>query len=122
MFRACDEIVVGVCSGISAEDQAKLFEPYSFVTSGWVEKSGVSGLGLSMAKRYVEKVGGNIGVKSSLGKGSTLLFHAMTTINLRFRNQTLGHSHNMLLKLLEFTTFLSLKSLFQDDRRVWNYN
>ncbi len=67
-------LLLVVCSGISAEDQAKLFEPYSFVTSGWVEKSGVSGLGLSMAKRYVEKVGGNIGVKSSLGKGSTFFF------------------------------------------------
>ncbi|CAM6070523.1 unnamed protein product [Sphagnum tenellum] len=42
--------------GISAEDQVKLFEPYSFVTSGWVQKAGVSGLGLSIAKRYVEGV------------------------------------------------------------------
>ncbi|CAK9860138.1 unnamed protein product [Sphagnum jensenii] len=60
--------------GISAEDQAKLFEPYSFVTSGWVQKGGVSGLGLSMAKRYVERVGGSIGVKSSIGEGSTFFF------------------------------------------------
>jgi signal transduction histidine kinase len=56
---------------ISAEDQVKLFEPYSFVTSGWVQKAGVSGLGLSMAKRYVEGVGGTIGVESTEGEGST---------------------------------------------------
>jgi CheY-like chemotaxis protein len=44
------------------------------VTSGWVQKGGVSGLGLSMAKRYVERVGGSIGVKSSIGEGSTFFF------------------------------------------------
>jgi hypothetical protein len=44
------------------------------VTSGWVQKGGVSGLGLSMAKRYVEQVGGNIGVESTVGKGSMFFF------------------------------------------------
>jgi hypothetical protein len=44
------------------------------VTSGWVQKGGVSGLGLSMAKHYVERVGGNIGVESSVGEGSTFFF------------------------------------------------
>lgn len=60
--------------GISAQDQAKLFEPYSFVTSGWVLKAGVSGLGLSMAKRFVERAGGNIGVESEEGSGSNFFF------------------------------------------------
>jgi len=62
------------CAGISAEDQAKLFEPYSFVTSGWVLKAGVSGLGLSMAKRFVERAGGSIGVESEEGSGSNFFF------------------------------------------------
>lgn len=61
-------------TGISAQDQAKLFEPYSFVTSGWVLKAGVSGLGLSMAKRFVERAGGSIGVESEEGSGSTFFF------------------------------------------------
>lgn len=63
-----------MCAGISAQDQAKLFEPYSFVTSGWVLKAGVSGLGLSMAKRFVERAGGSIGVESEEGSGSTFFF------------------------------------------------
>lgn len=61
-------------AGISTQDQAKLFEPYSFVTSGWVQKAGVSGLGLSMAKRFVERAGGSIGVESEEGSGSTFFF------------------------------------------------
>ncbi|KAL2652372.1 hypothetical protein R1flu_020500 [Riccia fluitans] len=60
--------------GISAQDQLKLFEPYSFVSSGWVQKAGISGLGLSMARRFVEQVGGRIGVESEEGKGSTFHF------------------------------------------------
>ncbi|BBN00501.1 protein MpHK-like [Marchantia polymorpha subsp. ruderalis] len=60
--------------GISEQDQLKLFEPYSFVSSGWVQKAGISGLGLSMARRFVEQVGGRIGVESEEGKGSTFHF------------------------------------------------
>lgn len=60
--------------GISVQDQAKLFEPYSFVSSGWVQKAGVSGLGLSMAKRFAEQSGGYIGVESKEGEGSKFYF------------------------------------------------
>lgn len=69
-----NNFIVHPVAGISASDQAKLFEPYSFVTSGWVQKAGVSGLGLSMAKRFVERCGGSIGVDSVEGTGSTFFF------------------------------------------------
>lgn len=61
-------------NGISSQDQEKLFEPYSFVSSGWVQMAGVSGLGLSIAKRFAERAGGYIGVKSKEGEGSTFYF------------------------------------------------
>eukprot|EP00850_Spirogloea_muscicola_P008753 SM000047S16892 [mRNA] locus=s47:503770:507145:- [translate_table: standard] len=60
--------------GIGPADQARLFEPYTLVGSGWVQKAGVSGLGLSMAKKFVEAAGGAIGVTSELGAGSTFYF------------------------------------------------
>ena len=44
------------------------------MTSGWVLKAGVSGLGLSMAKKFVERAGGSIGVESEEGNGSTFFF------------------------------------------------
>lgn len=57
-------------TGIPSQDQSKWFEPYS-LTTGQEPNHAYSGLGLSMAKRFVERVGGFIGVKSINGKDST---------------------------------------------------
>jgi len=57
-------------TGISSQEQSKWFEPYSLAT-GQDPNYGPSSLGLSMAKRFAERVGGFIGVKSINGKDST---------------------------------------------------
>jgi signal transduction histidine kinase/Tfp pilus assembly protein PilF len=56
--------------GMSAEDQRKLFQPYSRVGGkGSTSRQG-TGLGLTLAMRIAQLHGGNITVKSQLGKGS----------------------------------------------------
>ncbi|GLJ45600.1 hypothetical protein SUGI_0959930 [Cryptomeria japonica] len=50
-------------TGMSSQDQSKLFEPHSLATS-CVTNCGLSGSGFSMAKRFAEQVGGFIGLKS----------------------------------------------------------
>jgi PAS domain S-box-containing protein len=52
--------------GLSKEDAAHIFDPY-FTTKG----RGHAGLGLSIAKRFVERHGGSIMVESVKGAGST---------------------------------------------------
>jgi CheY-like chemotaxis protein/nitrogen-specific signal transduction histidine kinase len=58
-------------SGISPEFIDKIFDTYA---SQDAEKQKGFGLGLALCKIIVEKMGGHINVKSTLGKGSTFTF------------------------------------------------
>ncbi len=60
--------------GIAPEDREKLFQPFSQVDASATRKAGGSGLGLSISRHLVEMHGGQIGVESELGKGSTFYF------------------------------------------------
>jgi len=57
--------------GIATERQAQLFAPFTQADAGIAQRFGGSGLGLAICKRLVEAMGGNIGVNSELGQGST---------------------------------------------------
>ena len=61
-------------SGISEEDQEKIFDEFQQADSSSTKQKGGTGLGLSIAKRIIEMHGGRIWVESSLGKGSTFWF------------------------------------------------
>jgi GAF domain-containing protein/anti-sigma regulatory factor (Ser/Thr protein kinase) len=68
---------VAVCDtgpGISASDQAKIFEEFQRADSSITRKKGGTGLGLSIAKRIIEMHGGRIWVESEPGRGSTFCF------------------------------------------------
>ena len=60
--------------GISAEDQAKIFEEFRQVGGDYAHKREGTGLGLTLAKKFVELHGGKISVESEVGKGSTFSF------------------------------------------------
>ncbi|WP_409477399.1 response regulator [Pseudobdellovibrio sp. HCB154] len=60
--------------GISPESLSKLFKPFNQVDNSSSRKHGGIGLGLSLAKQLVELMQGQIGVHSTLAKGSTFWF------------------------------------------------
>jgi signal transduction histidine kinase len=60
--------------GIAKEDQPKIFEEFRQVGSDYSHKSEGTGLGLTLAKKFVELHGGRIWVESEVGKGSKFTF------------------------------------------------
>ncbi len=60
--------------GISEEDQDRIFEKFTQVDSSNTRKHNGTGLGLAISKEIVNAHDGEIGVKSSIGKGSVFYF------------------------------------------------
>jgi signal transduction histidine kinase/CheY-like chemotaxis protein len=60
--------------GMPEDKMDKLFQNFSQIDASTTRKYGGSGLGLSIVKKLIELMGGNIRVQSQLGKGTSFVF------------------------------------------------
>src|SRR6266849_6738487 len=100
--------------GIAPEAQERIFESFTQADESTTRRYGGTGLGTTISKQLVEMMGGQIGLVSTLGKGSTFWFE------LPFKKQAAGQVPEASFRLNDIRIMLlgfaeaELRSLEQD--------
>ena len=116
LLLRCEVADTGI--GILPADQPRLFTAFEQADSSTTRKYGGTGLGLAISKRLVELMGGEIGVKSAPGEGSSFWFVVRLGKELASpdgSSHVIGHES---IELLLHRTFSGSRVLLVEDEPI----
>lgn len=102
-------------SGISLDDQHKIFEEFAQADNESTRKHGGAGLGLSISKRIIEEMGGKIDLVSEIDQGSTFEFIIDVSANQLAQNSDLLKNKDILILGADYYESQSLQSYLADN-------
>ncbi|MGE5681812.1 MAG: ATP-binding protein [Bacillota bacterium] len=87
-FTDCKAVILASVKdsgiGIPQDKIDLLFKPFSQVSNSYTRNHSGTGLGLRICKEFISLMGGEIGVTSQEGKGSTFFFTARFAVNKNY--------------------------------------
>lgn len=108
--------------GISEQAQLNLFTAFNQADSSTSRRFGGTGLGLTISKQLAEMMGGEIGVVSTEGKGSTFWFTAQLNVVSQEPPQALKADQLFDKRLLIVDDNITYAHMLKEQARAWKMN
>lgn len=91
-------VVTDTGFGFSAKEQEQIFTPYSQINHYLMKKQIISGFGLVISKKLIEKLGGTLQLESAAHQGTIIRFKIPTKKLLQYSENLIQYSHKIIFK------------------------